>query len=613
MIWYKLLPLTVLLVGLRMICRAAVNGNSKHGSEHKEMKQWVTKKYQVDLKKIADRYQISEIMADVLVKRGLFDWNAMERYLFPEEDALYDSLLMKDLKKAAGILARKIEQGKKIKIIGDYDVDGIMSAYILYRGIELLGGEAGCRIPHRVEDGYGMRDYMAVEAYEEGYDTIITCDNGISAMSAVEKAKELGMTILVTDHHEVPREGERELLPPADAVVNPKQEGCSYPFSQLCGAGIAFKLIEYLLERKGKKEAGRELLPFVAVATVCDVVPLLDENRILVKMGLELLEGSNNVGLRALIKELQFQEKITSADLGFRIGPCINAAGRLEDARLGFELLLEKDTDRAEQRAKELVRLNEERKDYTAKAAAEAVRLVETENMLQCPVLVVYIKDCHESVAGIVAGRIREKYYKPTLIVTDTKEGLKGSARSIPGYHMQQELAKCRELLTEYGGHAMAAGFSLPAKNLDILREALNQNCSLTEEELVEKIFFEKEVPLEEMTEQVVRQLDYLEPFGEANRQPVFAVRNVSVVSVNLCGKENQIARLQLKEGIRLFRGVDFRCELHLGEGIRGRYGNDAWEALKEGRGQGYEVDILYQPEINRMFGNVEFRIVDCR
>ena len=577
------------------------------------MRQWVTKRYQADLQKIAERYQISDIVAEVLVKRGLFDWNAMDRYLFPDEDALYDTAQMKDMQKAAFILRQKIDEGKLIKVIGDYDVDGVMSTYILYRGITLLGGKAGYRIPHRVQDGYGMRSYMAEEAAEEGYDTIITCDNGISAVPAVERAKELGLTMIVTDHHEVPREDGKEVLPPADAIVNPKQEACGYPFQELCGAGIAYKLVSLLFEESGMAGYERELLPFAAIATVCDVVPLFDENRILVKSGLECLEQCHNLGMRALIDALQFHRKINAGDLGFRIGPCINAAGRLDDAVLGLELLLEQDAGCAREKAMRLVALNEERKDYTAKAVREAVAQIENGEMLKNHVLVIYIEDCHESVAGIVAGRIREKYYRPTLIVTKTKEGLKGSARSIPGYHMQQELNHCRELLKEYGGHAMAAGFSLESENLIPLRQALNNHCSLSEEELVEKISFDREVPLGEMQESVVQQLAYLEPFGQGNQEPVFAKRDLAVVSLSLCGKENQIARVQLRDGMRVYRGVDFQCELHLGEGIRGRYGDKAWEELKAGHGRDYEVDILYQPEINQMCGNVEFRIIDCR
>lgn len=577
------------------------------------MKQWISKKYQVDLKKIADRYQISEIVAEVLVKRGLFDWNAMDRYLFPDMESMHDITQMKDAVKAAEILERKIQEGKQIKIIGDYDVDGVMSTYIFYRGLQMLGGKAGYRIPHRVSDGYGIRDYMAVEAYEEGYDTIITCDNGISAVSAIEKAKELGLDIIVTDHHEVPREGDIEIVPPADAVVDPKQQDCKYPFKNLCGAGIAYKLMVYLLGRAGVKGYEEELLPFAAIATVCDVVPLSDENRILVKHGLERLETCSNLGMRALIDALQFQRKISSYDLGFRIGPCINAAGRLDDAKKGVELLIEDDKELARKKAYALVQYNEERKNYTAKAVSKAVELIESSDIANDEVLVVYLEDCHESVAGIVAGRIREKYYRPTLILTMGKEGLKGSARSIPGYHVQKELNRCKELLTEYGGHAMAAGFSLPQKNLELFRRTLNANCSLSKEELIETVIFDKEVALGDMNESVVRQLEWMEPFGEGNEQPVFAKRNVEIVSLALCGKENQIARIKLKEGMRLYDGVDFQCELHLGEGICARYGKKAWEELKSGYGHDYTVDILYRPGINQKYGGVQFQIIDCR
>ncbi|MCI8563290.1 MAG: single-stranded-DNA-specific exonuclease RecJ [Lachnospiraceae bacterium] len=578
------------------------------------MKQWVTKRYQADLEKIAQRYQISEILADILVKRGLFDWDAMGRYLFPEKDAMYDAGKMEGLKEAARLLDQKMKEGKKIKIIGDYDVDGVMSSYILYHGIQLLGGMAGCRIPHRVYDGYGMRDYMAQEAFDEGYDTILTCDNGISAVSAVEKAKELGLTVIITDHHEVPKEGGEEELPPADVIVNPKQEKCGYPFSGLCGAGIAYKLMSYLFRQSGRTDCEEELLPFAAIATVCDVVPLLDENRVIVKNGLEYLNhNQKNTGLQFLIEALQFGREINSGDLGFRIGPCINAAGRLGDAVKGLELLMETDKKAAAEKAGELVALNEERKEYTAEATKRAVGQIESQGFLKKPVFVLFVEGCHESVAGIVAGRIREKYYRPTLILTESRNGLKGSARSIPGYHMQKELSKCKSLLTEFGGHAMAAGFSLPRENLDALNLALQENCTLTEKELTEKVFFDREVPLAEMTEAVVQQLEYMEPFGEGNERPVFAKRGVFVASLALCGKENQIARLQLRDGLRLYRAVDFQCELHLGEGIRSRYGEAAWELLKSGQGNGCEIDILYQPEINKMFGNVEFRIVDCR
>lgn len=577
------------------------------------MKRWVTKRYDFDAAKIAGRYQVSEIFAEVLVKRGLFNWEAMDGYLFPKLTSLRPIQQMKDAVEAAELLQEKIQQGKPVLIVGDYDVDGVMSTYILYRGIELLGGKAGYRIPHRVRDGYGMRDYMADEAYAAGYDTVITCDNGISAWEAVGRAKELGMTVILTDHHEVPKEGEEEQLPPADVVVDPKQQACGYPFKQLCGAGIAYKLMMYLLGKNGQEDAWKELLPFAAIATVCDVVPLFDENRILVKNGLELLGPCPNIGLQALLGAQQFNRKVTAGDLGFRIGPCINAAGRLGSADLGLELLLEKDKMAAERRAAELVALNEQRKDYTAEATNQAIRQIEDGNMLKDRVLVVFVENCHESVAGIVAGRIREKYYRPVLLVTRGEKGLKGSGRSIPGYHMQQELSGCKELLAEYGGHAMAAGFSLPEKNLERLREKLNKRCTLTEQQLTEQVSFDKEVPLGEFTEQLVKELAMMEPFGEGNQRAVFAKRGVVVSSVMLCGRENQIARLRLRDGMRLYSAVDFQCESCLGAGITGRYGENAWEQLKSGNGKEYEIDILYQPSVNEKFGGVEFKLVDCR
>ena len=576
------------------------------------MKRWVSKKYQMDAEKIANRYQISEIVAEVLVKRGLFDWDAMDGYLFPDMEKLHDVKQMKDAVRLIEILEQKIKQKKRIQIIGDYDVDGVMASYILYRGIRTMGGKACCRIPHRIQDGYGIREYMVTEAYRAGVDTILTCDNGISAGVAVEKAKELGMTILITDHHEAPKEEGHEKLPDADAVVDPKQSACQYPFKNLCGAGIAYKLIACLLRRNGM-EPQEELLACAAIATVCDVVPLLGENRIIVTYGLKCLENCSNEGLRALIQGLQLQNKISSYDLGFRIGPCINAAGRLDEAKKGFELLTEVDAGMAQKKAYELIQLNEERKVYTAKAVKKAIASIESEGILHDKVFVLYLKECPESVAGIVAGRIREQYYRPVLILTNGKEGLKGSARSIPEYHIQKELNQCQDLLTEYGGHAMAAGFSLPKRNLEAFRKRLNGNCQLSEEALVETIYFDKEAALGEMTEDIVRQLDCMEPYGEGNDQAVFARREVEIVSAVLCGKENQVARVQLKDGMRLYSGVDFQCEEHLGAGICGRYGEKAWEDIKNARGTDYKVDILYKPSMNQKYGGVQFQIVDCR
>lgn len=580
--------------------------------KYNQMKRWMQKSYQIDTAKIAKRYHISEILAEVLVKRGLFDWNAMDQYLFPDMECMHDPEGMKDLKKTVCLLETAIAKEEKIMIIGDYDVDGIMSTYILYRGVRMLGGNAGYRIPHRVKDGYGIRDYMAQEAYEDGYTTILTCDNGISAVSAIQKAKELGMTVLLTDHHEVPCVDGKEVLPPADTIIDPKQKACTYPFKELCGAGIAYKLITYMMRQRGKS-CEQELLPYAAIATVCDVVPLLGENRIIVKNGLEALVNTKNTGLKALLDAQQLNHKVTSTDLGFRIGPCINAAGRLSDALKAMELLVEEDPKIAQNKASELLALNQERKDYTATATRQAEEIIETTDIKKDKIYVVHLKDCHESVAGIVAGRIREKYYRPTLILTNAQKGLKGSGRSIPEYHMQQGLLASREYLTEFGGHALAAGFSLPEENLDAFRKDLNQKCTLQEKDLIEKIYFDKEVNLEDMTEDVVCQLEWMEPFGQNNAKAVFAKREAIVTSIVLCGNENQIARIRFKEGIRTYQGVDFRCELHLAKAIRSRYGEAAWENLLQKNGQEYAIDMLFYPSVNERFGGVQFEVIDCR
>lgn len=576
------------------------------------MKRWMQKTYRIDTAKIAARYKISEILAEVLVKRGLFDWTAMDQYLFADMESLHDPAEMKDLEKTARLLEEKIANRENIMIIGDYDVDGVMSTYILYRGMQMLGGKAGFRIPHRVKDGYGIRDYMAQEAYEEGYTTILTCDNGISAVDAIRKAKELGMTVLLTDHHEVPCIDGKEVLPPADTIIDPKQKECSYPFKELCGAGIAYKLITYMMQQRGKK-CEQEFLPYAAIATVCDVVPLLGENRILVKNGLKCLEHTKDIGLKALLDIQQFQHRITSTDLGFRIGPCINAAGRLSDAKKAMDLLIEEEPKKAQKKALELLELNQIRKDYTAMATRRAEEIIETSDIKNDKIYVVSLEDCHESVAGIVAGRIREKYYRPTLILTKAQKGLKGSGRSIPEYHMQQGLLASREFLTEFGGHALAAGFSLPEENLDALRKDLNQKCTLQEEDLIEKVYLDKDVMLEDMTEDLVKQLDWMEPFGQNNPKAVFSKREVVVSAVALCGNENQIARIRFKEGIRTYQGVDFRCELHLAKAIRERYGEAAWESLMQNDGQEYAIDILFYPTINERFGGVQFEVLDCR
>lgn len=579
------------------------------------MKQWMLKSCGADLKKISERYGISEILAEVLVKRGLYTWEDMDKYLYPKEEKMYSGEDMKDMNLAVELLRDKIKEGKKICIIGDYDVDGIMSTAILYKGLNEAGGDISWKIPHRVRDGYGIRDYMVEEVAEQGVDTIITCDNGISAVDAVDCGKKIGMTVIITDHHEVPVDSDtgKEVLPPADAIVDPKQEECKYPYKELCGAAVAYKLISVLLKEKFPEKLKEELLSFAAIATVCDVVPLTDENRIIVKNGLRILQKTENTGLKALIQQQDFQREIRSGDLGFRIGPCLNAAGRLEDAAAGVELLLEEDEKKAVKLAMELVALNEERKEITAQSVEEAVDKIEKQNYFKDKVLMVCLDHCNESVAGIVAGRIREKYYRPVMVLNHSGEKLKGSGRSIPGYHMQQELNKCKNLLQEYGGHAMAAGFSLMPEDLETLRKKINENCELTEKDLIEKVTFDREVGLGKINERVIGELELLQPIGEKNPGALFAKRNVEVRSVRIFGKENQIGRFQVQDEGKMFTVIDFDIHLHMKETICSRYSESTWQGLLQGQQSGCVLDIMYVPEINQRYGDIQYRIVDCR
>lgn len=579
------------------------------------MKQWMWKRNGADLRRIAERYQISEIMAEILVKRGLYTWEAMDEYLFPALGRLAPAGQMKGLDQAVSVLREKISGKKKLCIIGDYDVDGIMSTAILCLGLREMGADVSWRIPHRVHDGYGIRAYMAAEAKEQGVDTLITCDNGISAVDAVAEAKRLGMTVIITDHHEVPTDCEtgEEILPCADVIVDPKQKECSYPWKELCGAGIAYRLMDALWGGKMGDALGSQLLSFAAIATVCDVVPLMGENRVLVKNGLEQLQYGGNVGLQELIRRQDLQRALNSHDLGFRIGPCLNAAGRLEDASLSVELLLETDRAKAEAKAATLMELNEKRKEMTLQAVEEAKRLIEENRYDASPVLTLYLPDCQESVAGIVAGRIREQYYRPTLIITPSEGHLKGSGRSIPGYHMQQELNRCSELLLEYGGHALAAGFSLTEEALPLLRQRLNENSGLKEEEFIEKITFDREVPLGDVDLALVQELELLQPVGERNPRALFARRAVEVKSVRIYGRENQIGRFRVCDEGKTYSIVDFDIESHMKKTIEERYSDAAWEELLGTGGKGYPVDILYAPEINTKYGDVQYRLVDCR
>ena len=575
------------------------------------MKQWVTTRCRADLSKVAARYNISETFAEVLVKRGLYDWASMDGYLFDDMVSIPKASEMLGLCEAADLIEQKLSQGKKMHIVGDYDVDGVMSTYILCHGLRSLGGDVSFRLPHRQKDGYGIRDYMVTEAKEQGVDTIITCDNGISAGQPIQTAKELGMTVVLTDHHEVPMKDGEELLPSADVIVDPKQSVDNYPYPQLCGAGIAYKLIYELYHRAGKKGCDRELLPFAAMATVCDVVPLYGENRSIVRRGLAGIHQTGNIGLNALIKHLDFHKEIRAMDLGFRIGPCINAPGRLRDATESLELFMETDAECAAQRAARIVETNEERKERTRSMTKQAAEEVQKQPLP--PVLVVYLQECHESVAGIVAGNLREQFYRPVYVITDSGDHLKGSGRSIPGYHMQQELQACQKYLTEFGGHAAAAGFSLRRAQLEGLKSALLAHCSLTQEQLIEKVTYDREVALAEMDTTLVTQLSWMEPTGEQNAPAVFAKRDAQIAQIRMCGADMHIAQVRFVENGKIYQAVDFSGEECIGNAVRDRYGEQVWERLKQGERGEYTVDILFSVSINERYGSLQLQLIDCQ
>ncbi|MSC79079.1 single-stranded-DNA-specific exonuclease RecJ [Eubacterium ramulus] len=485
--------------------------------------------------------------------RGLTDLQEMNLYLHGTRADLNDPHLLKDADLAAQILREKIKEKKRIRIIGDYDIDGIQSTYILYCALRRLGADADFVIPDRILDGYGLNEHLVTRASQDGIDTILTCDNGISAIDQIHLAKSLGMTVVVTDHHEVPFtevDGvRREKVCEADAVVNPKQQACHYPFKKLCGAAVAFKLVQVLYEVFGLEVSEADcFIENAGFATVGDVMDLQGENRILVKLGLEMLNRTTNIGMKALI----LQNKLTmgaikSHDIGFRIGPCLNASGRLDTARLSLKLLLCESETEAAVLAEEIVELNESRKLLTMHAVEQAKEIAQQEEYVNDRVLVIFLPDCHESLAGIVAGRIREAYYRPTLVVTRSEHGAKGSGRSIESYSMYEELCKCEEYLTQFGGHPMAAGFSLKEADIDAFRRKLNEVCTLTEEELRPKVVIDVPMPISYITERLVNQLGCLEPFGKGNEKPVFADRNLVIERLRICGKEGRVFQMKVR------------------------------------------------------------------
>ena len=576
-----------------------------------------------DFNGIATRFHISPVTARILRNRDVEGEKAIDRYLNGTIDQLYDPHQMKDMDKAAALILEKIRQGVRIRIVGDYDIDGVCSTYLLYRGLTRCGGQVDYQIPERIRDGYGINESIIQKAKEDGIDTIVTCDNGIAALEQIKLAKELGMTVIVTDHHEVVRaEDGSQILPQADAVVNPHRDDCSYPFAGICGGVVAYKLVQVLYEQSGvPKQEWLDMLEFAAIATVGDVMKLQDENRIIVRWGLKQMPYTASAGLRALVEACGLDIfDLTAYHIGFVIGPCLNASGRLKTAQLALELLLcgeetsegllsasgtqngqgkmavcmQQGHSRAEALAAELKNLNEERKDMTQAGMEQAFEQVDTE-LSQDDVLVVYLPDCHESLAGIIAGRVREAYNKPSFVLTKGEDCVKGSGRSIESYHMYKALCGVQDLLLKFGGHPMAAGFSLKEENVEEFRRRLNEQSTLTKEDFIQKIWIDVAMPLEYISEALVNELKSLEPFGQGNEKPQFAQKNLCIRSVRAIGRNNNAVRMTVvTEQGRPMEAMVFTM---------------ADQFVEEAK-QSRSIDVIYYPDINEYNGNRTLQIV---
>ena len=580
------------------------------------MEKWFVINKGADFAGIAKRFGISPVTARLIRNREVMGDEAIARYLKGGIGELYDPHLLLDSDRLTDILVQKISEQKKIRVIGDYDIDGVMSTYILYKGITRCGGSVDFQIPDRMKDGYGINDHLIEQADEAGIDTIITCDNGIAAIGEIAHAKSLGMTVLVTDHHEIPyteERGERHYKrSEADAIVNPKQMECTYPYKNLCGAAVAWKVIQILYEKCDiAVEESYDFLENVAFATVGDVMDLTDENRILVREGLKRIHTTMNPGMRALILQNKLEpEQISSYHFGFVLGPCINASGRLETAKIALNLFLQEDVKKASEIAAELVDLNAQRKDMTAEGVELAMQQVEEGNTGE-KVLVVYLPDVHESLAGIIAGRIRDACHKPTFVLTKSEDGVKGSGRSIEAYSMYEELCKCQELFTKFGGHPMAAGLSLPEANVEIFREKINACCGLTEEDFIPKIKIDIPMPVDYPDIPLVNELLLLEPFGKANVKPQFADKNLGIDRAVVVGKNQNVLKLTLKtERGKSISAVYFGDVEEFREYYGRKYGENEVQQAFLGRTNGIRMSVVYYPEINRYQGNESIQIV---
>lgn len=552
---------------------------------------WMLQTKRADFNGLAMRLGVSPVAVRIMRNRGLLDEREMRKYLYGTLDDLYDPRQMKGMETAAGIIEKKLIEGKKIRIIGDYDIDGVCSTYILLKGFHRAAGngQIDYEIPDRIRDGYGINESIIRQAAEDGIDTLVTCDNGIAALKEISIAKQLGMTVVVTDHHEVPVDAYGQILPPADVVVDPKQDGETYPYHEICGAVVAWKLINVIYEDLGIPEhEWMELLEFAAIATVGDVMKLQDENRLIVKYGLKKIGSTKNTGLRMLVEKNNLDiNNLSAYHIGFVIGPCLNAGGRLKSAKVALRMLLEQDPDRVSGLADELKELNDVRKDMTAKGETEAIEQVERFYMSD-KVLVVFLPECHESLAGIIAGRLREHFHKPSFVLTRGEQSAKGSGRSIEAYHMYQGLCEVSDLLVKFGGHPMAAGLSIEESDIDEFRRRLNENAKLTEDDFVPQIWIDVPMPFEYVNEKIVDELKGLEPFGQGNEKPLFAQKSLTIRNVRVLGKNRNVVKMNLVT--------------NTGHPFDGLLFADGDRFLEEQTGQN-TIDMIYYPDVNEYNG----------
>ncbi len=587
------------------------------------MEKWFVTSKKADFGRWAEAFQIDPVVARILRNRDLTDEPLIARFLGGTLRDCYSPWLLKGMEEAAGSVLAAIEQQEFIRVIGDYDVDGICATYILTKGFRLLGAKVDAAIPHRIHDGYGLNDALIEEARRDGVDMIVTCDNGIAAAKQIELANSYGIRVIVTDHHEVPfrmeadesgNEVRREILPAARAVIDPKQEQCSYPFSGVCGGVVAYKLVQALGERTGDSDldgAMEELLELAALATVCDVMELKDENRILVREGLKRLRNSRNQGLRALMEVNQLEPaNVGVYHLGFVIGPCLNATGRLDTAKRALELLQSQSKAEAMTAAKELKELNDSRKNLTLKGVEAAEAYILEHHMEKDKVMVIFLPSVHESLAGIVAGRIRERYNHPVFILTRGEESVKGSGRSIEGYHMYEAMTGVGQYFTKFGGHAMAAGLSMEERDIEAFRKDINEKCELEEEDFAVKVHIDVPMPMDYATEELAEELNLLEPFGTGNPRPLFAQKDLLFLSGYKMGANKTCARfiVQTPEGNRK-QLVYFGDLEKFGQFLDEKYGAGSQDALYGGR-TGLRVDVVYQLGINTYKGKRKLQYI---